>query len=104
MSGVLLRELVHVRTASGPAEIRREEQGRVVTVMADARVESVRKAIGKGDITWRAVWDGERGPIATRWNVQRFPTVYVIDRRGVIRARDADGLAELVAGLLKGDG
>ena len=35
VSGVPLRELVRVRTASGPAEIRREEQGRVVTVMAD---------------------------------------------------------------------
>lgn len=35
VDGVPLRELVHVRTASGPAEIRREDQGRVVTVMAD---------------------------------------------------------------------
>jgi len=33
--GVPLREVVHVRETVGPAEIRREEQGRVVTVYAD---------------------------------------------------------------------
>ncbi|HEX8907509.1 MAG TPA: efflux RND transporter permease subunit, partial [Longimicrobiaceae bacterium] len=35
VDGVPLRELVRVRTASGPAEIRRIDQGRVVTVLAD---------------------------------------------------------------------
>jgi HAE1 family hydrophobic/amphiphilic exporter-1 len=35
VDGVPLRDLVHVRSASGPAEIRRIDQGRVVTVMAD---------------------------------------------------------------------
>jgi HAE1 family hydrophobic/amphiphilic exporter-1 len=35
VDGVPLRELVRVRTASGPAEVRRVDQGRVVTVMAD---------------------------------------------------------------------
>jgi HAE1 family hydrophobic/amphiphilic exporter-1 len=35
VDGIPLRELVHVRTTSGPAEIRRMDQGRVVTVLAD---------------------------------------------------------------------
>ena len=35
VNGVPLRELVEVRETVGPAEIRREEQGRVVTVYAD---------------------------------------------------------------------
>ena len=46
VDGVPLRELVHVRTASGPAEIRREDQGRVVTVMADVAGRSVERAVG----------------------------------------------------------
>ena len=37
VTGVPLRELIHVRRAVGPAEIRREEQGRVVSVLADVR-------------------------------------------------------------------
>lgn len=53
VDGVPLRELVHVRTASGPAEIRRVDQGRVVTVLADVAggagvsrsVEAVRGAL-----------------------------------------------------------
>jgi HAE1 family hydrophobic/amphiphilic exporter-1 len=53
VDGVPLRELVHVRTASGPAEIRRVDQGRVVTVLADVAggggvahsVQAVRSAL-----------------------------------------------------------
>jgi thiol-disulfide isomerase/thioredoxin len=76
----------------------------VVTVMADSEPATVRQAIDKGDITWRAVWDGDGGPIASKWNVRRFPTLYVLDRHGVIRARDSqDRLADVVAELLKGE-
>jgi hypothetical protein len=76
----------------------------VVTVMADQELKTVREAIAKGDITWRAVWDGAEGPIATRWNVTSFPTLYVFDQRGMIRSRsvmDLRDLEALVATLLK---
>jgi HAE1 family hydrophobic/amphiphilic exporter-1 len=61
VDGVPLRELVHVRTASGPAEIRREDQGRVVTVMADVagrtgcgwRSAARTRRCGRGSATWR---------------------------------------------------
>jgi hydrophobic/amphiphilic exporter-1 (mainly G- bacteria), HAE1 family len=46
VDGVPLRELVHVRTASGPAEIRRIDQGRVVTVMADVAGGGLERAVG----------------------------------------------------------
>jgi thiol-disulfide isomerase/thioredoxin len=74
----------------------------VVTVMADSERKTVRQAMDRGDITWRAVWDGDHGPIATKWNVHRFPTLYVVDPHGIIRARDpqTETLAELVTGLL----
>jgi len=55
VDGVPLRELVHVRTASGPAEIRRVDQGRVVTVLADVA--------GGGGVT-RAV-EAVRGALAS---------------------------------------
>jgi thiol-disulfide isomerase/thioredoxin len=76
----------------------------VVTVMADSEVKTVRAAIARGDITWRAVWDGARGPIASKWNVWKFPTLYVFDQRGIVRSRDttdAGELESLVARLLK---
>jgi hypothetical protein len=47
----------------------------------------------KEQITWRSWWDGgdTSGPIATKWNVRGWPTIYVLDRRGVIRYKNAQG-------------
>jgi peroxiredoxin len=74
----------------------------IVTIMADDKVGTVKQALDKKEITWRALWDGPSGPIATRWNVQAYPTIYVLDSAGVIRARDisAVNLADLVEKLL----
>jgi thiol-disulfide isomerase/thioredoxin len=43
--------------------------------------------VQKGEITWRAWWDGEglEGPIAARWIIRSWPTVYILDHKGVIR-------------------
>ena len=42
---------------------------------------------------WPSFYDGEeiRGPIATSYDVQKYPTVYVIDAKGVIRYIDTRG-------------
>ncbi len=52
--------------------------------------DRLRKVIEKEKITWPSWWDGgsPSGPIAGRWNVRAWPTVYVLDRNGVIRFRD----------------
>jgi hypothetical protein len=45
-----------------------------------------------GFASWRHWVDGSTGgPIATRWNVHSWPTIYVLDRQGVIRYRDVRG-------------
>ncbi len=39
-------------------------------------------------LSWRSFWDGadgRAGPIADAWNVRGWPTVYLIDAKGVIR-------------------
>lgn len=38
-------------------------------------------------LTWRSWWDGGNvgGPIATRWEIDHWPTVVVIDHKGVVR-------------------
>ncbi len=41
-------------------------------------------------LAYRAWWDGHgedprKGPIATAWNITGWPTIYIIDDRGVIR-------------------
>jgi hydrophobic/amphiphilic exporter-1 (mainly G- bacteria), HAE1 family len=47
VGGIPLRELVRVEMTTGPAEIRREDQGRVVTVLADVRTGGLDGAIAQ---------------------------------------------------------
>jgi thiol-disulfide isomerase/thioredoxin len=65
--------------------------------------EALRKARVSEGLTWRCVWDGDwDGPINTAWNVRLFPTVYVLDRDGVIRHKGHMGedLDKIVGQLL----
>jgi len=42
----------------------------------------------ENDITWRSFWNGPEGgagPIARAWNIQGWPTLYLIDHKGIIR-------------------
>ncbi len=39
-------------------------------------------------MTWPSFFDGDDGPIVTRWNISVFPTVFLIDAKGVIRLKD----------------
>lgn len=55
----------------------------------------VKAAIKRENITWRSFWDGGNtgGPIATKWNVSGWPTIYVLDHKGVIRYKNVRGAA-----------
>ena len=74
----------------------------LVSVSTDADVETLRKSIASGEITWRCWWDGAGGPITTRWGISSFPSVFVIDKSGVIRFKDVRGeeMDKAVASLL----
>ena len=56
-------------------------------VNSDRDKDDLKKAMAKEQITWRSWWDGGStgGPIATQFNVHGWPTLYVIDHKGVIR-------------------
>jgi peroxiredoxin len=67
--------------------------------------ERVREVLKKENITWRSFWDGgdTNGPIARAWNVSGWPTIYVLDHKGVIRFKNVRGekMDEAVEQLLK---
>jgi len=67
--------------------------------------DRLRRALKKENITWRSWWDGGStgGPIAKAWNVKGWPTIYVLDHKGVIRYRDLRDkeLDEAIDTLLK---
>ena len=64
----------------------------LIGVNSDSK-ERLREAMKKNDITWRSFWDGGStgGPIASKWGVSGWPTIYVIDHRGVIRFKNLRG-------------
>ena len=67
--------------------------------------ERYKKAIKENEITWPSFWDGGStgGPIATKWAVSGWPTIYVLDAQGVIRYKNVRGEAmdEAVDALMK---
>ncbi len=65
----------------------------LVGVNSDPDLEILRPLLDKKNITWRSFTDGpdaKKGPIYTAWNVQGWPTFFLIDHHGVIR-RKCDG-------------
>jgi thiol-disulfide isomerase/thioredoxin len=52
----------------------------------DEKADAARQAVSRLGISWRSWWDqGPRGQIALRWGVDSWPTVYVLDHKGVVR-------------------
>jgi hypothetical protein len=49
--------------------------------------DRLKQVLQKENMTWRSWWDGGStgGPIATKWNINGWPTIYVLDHKGVIR-------------------
>ena len=68
----------------------------LIGVNSDKDKEKLFKRMDEESITWRSFWngpDGTRGPISTKWNVTGWPTIYVIDHKGVIRYKNVRGEA-----------
>jgi thiol-disulfide isomerase/thioredoxin len=71
-------------------------QGRpfaLLGVNGDEDKPAAARAIEQNRINWRSFWNGadhRASPILSAYNVRGWPTVYVIDPRGVIAARQLD--------------
>ena len=63
-------------------------------INSDSNREALKETLEEESITWRSWYDGPpNGPIAKAWNVQGWPTIYVLDHEGKIRYRDVRGEA-----------
>jgi hypothetical protein len=62
-------------------------------VNSDNSAEQLKKVQQDEQITWRSFFDGPgtQGPIATKFNVTGWPTIYVLDADHVIRYKDLRG-------------
>jgi hypothetical protein len=73
-------------------------------INSDQDRQYVKEVMTQQDLNWRSWWDGggTDGPIARQWRVTSWPTIYVLDPKGVIRYKDVRGreLDEAVDRLL----
>ena len=77
----------------------------LIGVNSDEDLDKLRPRLKEESITWRSFWNGPkgtRGPISAEWNVRGWPTIYIIDHKGIIRAKNKRGEAmeEVVMELL----
>jgi peroxiredoxin len=63
----------------------------LVGVNGDDDRDSVKRVREKERLTWRSFWGaGKDGPISREWQLLGYPTLYVLDARGVIRYKFVD--------------
>jgi thiol-disulfide isomerase/thioredoxin len=56
-----------------------------VSVSCDAERETLLDFVNKNDMPWSNWWDGQGGKVARAYEVRAFPTIYVVDGKGVIQ-------------------
>ena len=67
----------------------KNERFALLGINSDGAAETLKKILADRGITWRQAVDGDTsGPLATKWNVHGWPTIFVLDANGVIRYRD----------------
>jgi thiol-disulfide isomerase/thioredoxin len=75
----------------------------LVSISADEKKETLKDFLEKESMPWVHWWEGRReGGILNDWNVQFFPTIYILDHKGVIRYKNIRGkeMEEAVVKLL----
>ena len=61
----------------------------LIGINSDKDREELKEVLKKENITWRSFWNGgsTNGPISQAWQVRGWPTLYLIDHKGVIRQK-----------------
>ncbi len=66
----------------------------LLSVNVDSDKETLLKSIKDGEVTWRCWWEPqENGLNRQRWRVNEIPSVFIIDAKGIIRAKEIEGKA-----------
>jgi thiol-disulfide isomerase/thioredoxin len=60
----------------------------LVSISADEKKETLKEFLSKEKMPWTHWWNGSQGGVIEDWNIQYFPTIYVIDADGVVRHKD----------------
>jgi len=64
----------------------------LIGVNGDPSLQNAKRAMEREQMTWPSFWNGKEGaegPIAKAWNVNGWPTIYILDAKGIIRFKGA---------------
>jgi len=74
-------------------------------VNTDAERDAARQVVARRGLNWRSWWaGGPDGEIPARWHVAGYPSMFLIDARGVVRYENVHAGPELehaIDGLLR---
>ena len=86
---------------------------KLLGVNNDQKKKIATDAIASNDLNWRSWFDGPSGPIVKKFKITGFPTIFLIDHRGVVRSTEIRGnkldeaieylVAEAEAEIAKGE-
>jgi hypothetical protein len=60
----------------------------LIGVNSDTDLDELKKTMKEENISWRSFTngpDGTGGPISKAWNVRSWPSLFIIDHKGVLR-------------------
>ena len=66
----------------------------LIGVNSDRDLAKLRPRLEEENISWRSFWNGPKGtggPISAKWGVSGWPTIYILDHKGVIRFKGLRG-------------
>ena len=75
----------------------------LVSISGDEKKETLTKFLGENPMPWTHWWNGAKGGILDELNVEGFPTIFVLDAKGVIRYKEVreEEMDKAVDALLK---
>lgn len=62
-----------------------------IGVSADRSKGDLKSFLRDSPLPWKNIYDGGRGPLVRKWQIEYFPSIFVIDAKGVIRYKDLRG-------------
>jgi peroxiredoxin len=77
---------------------------KLVSLSADDKKDTLTKFLEKEEMPWTHLWNGSaKGNFLEQYQIRFYPTIYVLDAKGVIRFKHVRGakMDEAVETLLK---
>lgn len=76
---------------------------KLISLSADEKKETLTKFLEKEEMPWVHLWNGSKGNMLEKYQVRFYPTIYVLDAKGVIRYKHVRGekMDQAVEALLK---